>query len=188
MHDLSPLTALGGTSAQVDVVGNVTISEIPDVALASVAARSGAEKACGQKLKKVLGTAPPEPGCAVLTDPVSAVWMAADQWMLWAPHDTHEDLAGFLLSRMDGTASVTEQNDAWVCFDLTGISVVQMFERLCPVPVRRLCTGAAQRTTIDHLGCFLIVAETGKSVRIFGPRSSAGSLHHALVTAAHSIA
>ena len=39
VHDLKPITALGGTTAQVDVVAGVTLRENPGLALASVAAR-----------------------------------------------------------------------------------------------------------------------------------------------------
>ena len=41
MHDLVPLTPLGGDSAQSKTIKGVTISEMPDFAYASMAIRHG---------------------------------------------------------------------------------------------------------------------------------------------------
>jgi sarcosine oxidase subunit gamma len=188
VHDLTPLTALGGTDPQVDTIGSVTITEVADLALASVTARHGQEKPCASTLAKLLGDALPGPGRALLATPLAAVWMGPDQWMIGAPFDSHEDLADQLKSKLKATASVTEQSDAWVCFDVTGAHVIAMFERLCAAPVRRMQAGDAQRTTIHHLGSFVICGAAGAHLRVLGARSSAGSLHHALVQAAQSVA
>jgi sarcosine oxidase subunit gamma len=188
VHSLRPLTALGGSSPQQDRIGALTIVETPDVALASVAARLGQEAVCRKALGGALGAAVPEPGKALLVDPVSALWMGPDQWLLWARHQSHELLADGIKTELGAAASVTEQNDAWVCFDVSGPSVVDLSERLCAAPARRMRTGDAQRTAIHHMGCFLIVLEAGQEFRFVAPRSSAGSFHHALVTAARSVA
>lgn len=188
MHDLVPLTALGGSAAQIDTIGSVTIAEQPGIALASVAARFGNEKAAAETLSKFVNAQPPEPGKATLSSPISMVWMAQDQWMLFADYQTHETFADELRSALGQDASVTEQSDAWVCFDLRGESVIDMCERLCAAPVRRMQTADAQRTTVHHLGCFIICLEAGQEIRFMGPRSSAGSLHHALISAARSVA
>jgi sarcosine oxidase subunit gamma len=166
----------------------MTIAENPDLSVASVAARLGQEASCQERLSTLLGADPPLPGEALLRDPVSAIWTGADQWMMTASYSDHENLAGDLKSHLGETASVTEQSDAWVCFDISGNDLEALFERLCPVPLRRLATGAAQRTTIDHLGCFVILTQSGQVARVLGPRSSAASLHHAVTTAAISIA
>ena len=99
-----------------------------------------------------------------------------------ATHESHETLAAQLAAKAKGTASVTEQNDAWCCFDLSGPRLASVFELLCPVNLRACAGGEATRTGIDHLGCFLLVLSPDH-VRVLGPRSSAGSLHHALLTA-----
>jgi sarcosine oxidase subunit gamma len=188
VHDLVPLTALGGSEAQVETNGTVTLTELPDLALASVTARLGHDDACAEGLQALLGAEPPGPGKAVLASPLSAVWMGPDQWMIGAPFDSHEDLAARLKMKLKDAASVTEQSDGWVCFDVTGADVVAMFERLCAAPVRRMQAGDAQRSTIHQMGCFVICGAPGAHIRVLGPRSSAGSLHHALMQAAVSVA
>jgi sarcosine oxidase, subunit gamma len=82
-------------------------------------------------------------------------------------------------------ASLTEQTDGWVRFDVTGPNLPQLFERLCSYDLRAHTPGSATRTVIEHLGCYVVLRATDL-VSVIGPRSSAHSLHHALITAAHS--
>ena len=183
MHDLIPITALGGMAPRVDMVTDVTLAEVPDVALASVAARLGKEAACAKMLKALLGAAAPGPGRATAGKDYAALWMGPEQWMLSAGFDTHEDIAAQIKAQLTDTASVTEQTDAWTCFDLTGSRINAVLELLCNINLTQFVTGDATRTSIHHLGCFVICTEAGQSVRILGPRASAGSLHHAVTTA-----
>ncbi len=183
MHDLAPLTALGGTAPREDSHGGVTLTENPGLALASVTARRGHEAACRDHLAALLEGEAPGPGRSRLHDPEAAFWMAPDQWMVGAPYATHEDLAERLSARFGATASVTEQSDAWVCFDLRGAGVEAVMELCCNANVRAMVTGDAVRTSIHHLGAYVLRCDPASHLRILGPRASAGSLHHALLTA-----
>jgi sarcosine oxidase subunit gamma len=183
VHDLTPITALGGNVAQVDTVAGVTLTENPGLALASVMARIGHEQACAKHLADLLGTDAPSPGQCRLHDPEAAFWMGPDQWMVGAPFATHEDLADQLKTRFGAAASITEQTDAWACFDLRGDGMEAVMELCCNLNMRAMQTGDAQRTSIHHLGCFVLRHDPPDWVRILGPRSSAASLHHALKTA-----
>lgn len=187
MHNLTPITALGGAEPRVDVFDHITISENDGLALASVMARLGKETACHKVLKKLLG-AVPDTGRAVLHDPEAGFCMGPDQWMIGAPKDTHERLADDLKAMFGDSASVTEQSGAWVCFDLRGPAMEDMSERLCNIPIRQMTSGDARRTVIHQLGCFVIRRADADHLRLFGPRASAATLHHALITAAHSTA
>lgn len=183
VHDLTPITALGGATAQVDTVAGVTLTENPGLALASVMARMGHEAACAAHLADLLESDAPGPGRCRLHDPEAAFWMGPDQWMVGAPFDTHEDLAAQLKTRFGETASITEQTDAWATFDLRGDGMEAVMELCCNINIRAMQTGDAQRTSIHHLGCFALRRDPSNWVRILTPRSSAASLHHALKTA-----
>lgn len=187
MHDLKQVTALGNAQARVDRFDHVTIAENDGLALASVAARRGRDKDCHAVLKKLLG-AVPGPGRAQLHDPEAGFWMGPDQWMIGAPRETHEMLADTLKNLLGDAASVTEQSGAWVTFDITGPAMPDLCERLCAVPIRTMTAGDAQRTIIHQLGCFVLRRADDDHIRVLGPRASAGTLHHALLTAAHSVA
>ena len=182
MHDLSPITALGGPEPRVDMIGAMTLSENPGLALASVTARLGQVDACRLHLAQLLNGDVPGPGKARLHDPEAAFWMGPDQWMVSAPFASHEDLATQLKARFGDAASVIEQTDGWVCFDLRGDRIEAVMELLCAINIRTMQPGDAIRTVIHHLGCFVIRKDPATWVRILGPRASAGSLHHAMVT------
>lgn len=187
MHDLTPLTALGGALPRRDVFPDLVIAEVPFLPLASVAARQGHTAVCAERLSRFLGVAPPPPGQVSFGAEYACFWTGPEQWMVDAAPSGPEDIADLLKSRMQDAASVTEQSDGWAAFDLSGPPAIDMLERLCPLPARRMQRGDATRTTIDHLGCFALCLETGQHFRILGPRSAAASLVHALVTAARAV-
>jgi sarcosine oxidase, subunit gamma len=183
VHDLAPLCALGGTDPKTDTVAGVTLTENPGLALASVAARRGQENACRDHLSALLEGPVPGPGKTVLHDPEASFWMGPDQWMVGAPIATHEDLATQLKSRFDTTASITEQTDAWVCFDMRGDGIEDVVRLCANVDIDQMQTGDAQRTVIHYMGVYVLRRDPSNWLRILGARSSAKSLHHALVTA-----
>lgn len=187
MHDLTAITALGGHSQRVDTFGDFTLRENDGLALASVHARLGHETACRKHLADMFDGNIPEVGKAVLRDPEAVFWTGPDQWMVGAPYTTHEDLAAQLKARFGTSASITEQSDAWACFDLQSANMEPVMELLCPINIREMQTGDVQRTSIHHLGCFVIRRDPNDWVSILGPRASAGSLHHAVVTAMQSV-
>lgn len=185
MHDLAPLTALGASSARTDTIGPVTIAEAPDQALASVAARQGQETACLTALETLLGTPAPAIAHHARGAALSAFWMGPHVWMIEAPYGSHPDLASQVKTACADTASVTEQTGAWARFDLTGQDLPRLMERLCNLDMGKMLAGQARRSVIEHLGCYVIRHDT--CITIYGPRASAQSLHHALVTAARSV-
>lgn len=186
MHDLVAISPLGGPAPRADDFGAVKINECPDWALASATARRSREKAMATAAKKLLGFALPDVSCSTTKGAFTALWIGPDQWMIEAPHDTHEDLAKQVKSALGDTASVTEQTDGWARFDLTGPGCHDVLERLCNVNTRAMLDGAVTRTRLEHLGCFVVCREKDAHFSVIGPRSSAGSIHHALVTAAKS--
>ena len=178
-HRLKSLTPLGHANPQTDTIGPVTITENVSVALASLATRKGRDGDVA-KAAKLLNITLPAPGHAS----ESALWLAPDQWMIEAPFATHEDITAYLKPAFGDAASITEQTDAWVRFDLSGPDLQAMFELLCSLDTRSMKPGHSTRTVIEHLGCYVRCRDQGFT--ILGPRSSAKSLHHALITAAKS--
>lgn len=181
---LEPLTPLGHGAPEITAIGPVTITERTDVALASLAIRRGraAEVAA---IAQQSGIPLPEPGHHA-TDTLAAFWLAPDMWMIEAPFATHEDIRAHLLQQFGDAASITEQTDAWVRFDVTSDTIPALMERLSNFDLAKAANNAATRTVIDHLGCYLIKRSRAE-VTLYGPRSSAHSLHHALTTAATSL-
>lgn len=180
---LKALTPLGRDAPVSETVGPVTITENVGVALASLASRMGREAEVAVAAQAA-GLPLPGPGRAE-TASYGAIWLGSEQWMIEAPFETHEDIVAILKPLFGEAASITEQTDAWVRFDLTAADLPALFERLCGYDLRRNGLGSATRTVIEHLGCY-VVRRAENQVSVIGPRSSAHSLHHALITAAKS--
>ncbi len=183
MHDLVAITPLGADRARQDRVGAVTLTEAPDWALVSVTARLGQEDACCAAMTVLIGAALPGPGGAVAGAEFGAFWAGPDQWMIEAPYADHEDLAGEVMVVLGDAASVSDQSDGWCRFDLLGEGLNAVLERLCNLDLGAMGTGSANRTAIEHLGCFVLCRTAGAHVSVIGGRSSADSLHHAILTA-----
>ncbi|NJS38047.1 MAG: sarcosine oxidase subunit gamma [Rhodobacteraceae bacterium] len=182
MADLRALTALGVHEPAVVTVGPLTISERFDIAVASLAVRRGRDL---MGAAKTAGVPLPLPAQYQAAAPYSAFWVTPEMWFVEAPFASHEAIAALLKAAFADAASITEQTDAWVIFDLHARDLALVLERLCNVDFRTAPEGHATRTVIDHLGCYLVKLGAG-AARVYGPRSSAQSLLHAVEVAAAS--
>lgn len=183
---LKPLTALGHVAPVHEILGPWTLTERFDVALASLAPRRGRLAEVEAAAAKA-GIPLPAPARAQSGTPFGAFWMTPEMWMVEAPFDSHEDIRPAMLAIFGEAASITEQTDAWARFDLSGEGLERLMERLSNFDLGPAPEGAATRTVIEHLGVYLI-KRSATEITLYGPRSSAQSLHHALVTAATAAA
>ncbi|SMR72955.1 sarcosine oxidase subunit gamma [Aliiroseovarius halocynthiae] len=184
MHNLKPITPLGAETARVDQFSALTIAEVPDRALASLTAREGC-KEFREKASAFLGFELPSVGQSAAGSAYAAFWIGPESWMVDAPYGGNEDLARQVKAAVEGSASVVEQTDGWCRFDLSGEATIAVLERLCNADCQQMAVGAVTRTQIHHLGCFMWRQDGVFTV--IGPRSSAGSLHHALMQTAQSV-
>lgn len=182
-HRLRPLSALGRSSLAPDAVGPVTIAESMDAALASLAARRGREAELQARAADA-GIPLPGPGEAAVQGDWGAFWMSPGMWFVEAPYASHGDIVTHLKPLFGDSASLTEQTDAWVRFEVTG-PLQPLFERVCNLDLHRFVPGSATRTVIEHLGVYAI-RRSPEVMTLLGPRSSAASLRHALLAAARS--
>ena len=183
-HRLKPITPLGHAAPHAVTIGPVTITEVVDTALASLAARMGEAKAVAD-IAETAGIPLPPPGRAAAGATYASFWLSPEMWMVEAPFATHEDIVAILKPHFGEAASITEQTDAWARFDVKGADLPAMFERLCNFDLRSNGPGSATRTVIEHLGCYVVIRGEGH-LSVIGPRSSAASIFHALETAARS--
>lgn len=180
MPELKPLTALGTAEPRRARLGGLTIAEDPDLALASLALRrDGAAPA-------PFGLALPGPGEWRGAAGAAAFWTGPGQWMIEAPGRAGEDFAAAVKAEAPG-ASVTEQTDGWVAFEIAADAgaapLHALLERLVNLDLSRFGPGSATRTHLEHMSvCVIRRAET--RCAILGMRSAAGSLWHALEQAA----
>jgi sarcosine oxidase, subunit gamma len=182
---LKPLTALGHDAPKLVTIGTYQIAERFDVALASLAVRRGRDKDVA-KIAKAAKLVLAAPAKSEAGKTYSSFWLSHEQWMIEADFASHENIEVELKSLFGDAASITEQTDAWVRFDVSAPNLLPLFERLCNVDLVQASDGFASRTVIEHIGCYL-VKRSATVVTVYGPRSSAQSLLHVIETAAHSV-
>lgn len=180
MPDLTPITALGAPVPRAETFGALTISENAELALASLALRRGTAAPAP------FGLTLPGPGGWVSGEGVAAFWTGPGQWMIEAPGRAGEDFAADLRRAAPGS-SVTEQTDGWVAFEIGSASgalpLLRLMEKLVNLDPEGLMPGRASRTLLEHLSVYLIRRAEDR-LAVLGMRSAAGSLWHALATAA----
>ena len=182
---LTPLTALCHAVPEDIEIGPYLIAERFDIALASVAARRGRGDVLAAAARAA-GLPLPPPARAETGAPFSAFWVAPDMWFVEAPFAHHQDIAAHLKAVLGDAASITEQTDAWVRFDVSAPTLTPLLERLTNLDLASAPAHFASRTVIDHLGCYLIKRAT-TAITLYGPRSSAANLLHAIEVTAKSI-
>ena len=190
MASLTAITALGGTVPRDDVIGTIRITEITTTCLASLAMRRGRTAAFAKAAATMFDTDLPAPGQRQGDHARGVIWMGPDQFLVEDDTGT-ADMAGdctkWLGTTFGDSASITDQSDAWVRFDIRGDDTPAMLERLSAADARQMLAGAAVRTPVHHMLCVLVCRETGTAFTLYGPRASAQSLHHALTTAAAAL-
>jgi sarcosine oxidase subunit gamma len=187
-HSLKPLTPLGNDNPVSVSIGNAQITELTNFAFASLAQRGGKSRPFAAAAKRLFKIKLPAPGHSTSKDDFTVFWSSPEQWFVEAPLATHEDIASILKAEFEESASITEQSGGWCRFDLDGNASTSILERLCSVDTAAMNGNAATRSVIEHIGVFLLCRKIGTHFSIYGPRSSAGSLYHALVIAAKSVA
>ncbi|ARE41346.1 Sarcosine oxidase gamma subunit [Rhodovulum sp. P5] len=177
MVDLSPLTALGGTAPMTRKVGALTLIERPDIALVSLA------RPRGQVAPVLPGLSLPGPGRYASGPDLATFWSAPGQWMVEGSSQAETDFAAHVRALAPGTC-VTDQTDAWAAIDIQGdgMSLRHFLGRTVNLPPRATAVGHATRSVLHHMPVFL-VRRSEDHLTLWGMRSSAGSLWHAVETA-----
>ena len=174
---LKPMTALGSDVALSETFGAITISERPDIGIASIASRRDVPGPAS-----VFGLALPGPGEMATGDGISIIWSAPRQWMVLGDGRAEQDFASEVKAAVE-ECSVTEQTDGFVCIYVISKNGPQplqdLLTKLVNLDPARLSPGCATRTLMEHMSVFL-VRHSETRLAILSMRSSAKSLWHAL--------
>ncbi|SJM30303.1 sarcosine oxidase subunit gamma [Mesorhizobium delmotii] len=180
MTDLNAFTALGAAQPRLASFGALEIRENPDLALASLGLRRG----IGEPMP--FGLTLPGPGRWVSGQGVAALWIGLDQWMIEAEGRGEQDFVAEIRQVVPG-CSVTEQTDGWAAFEIVsqgGTAPLEaLLSKLANIDLAVFGPGRATSTGLEHMRCF-VIRRSDTHVALLGARSSAGSLWHALETAA----
>lgn len=172
---------LGGRAPLRESLDGVEMEEAAGRSLVSIAARLGAETALRRKLREAFGIDLPGPGRLAVGHQIAFAWMGRGQWMADAAEDAVPALEAELAAAAGGTASLTDQSDAWVRLRLSGRNVRAALGRLCMLDLddERFPHGSAARTVVEHLGAVILHPEPG-IYELWSARSSARSFADAI--------
>lgn len=97
------------------------------------------------------------------------------------------ELFKYLQNTLNSTAYLTNQSDSWAVLDIDGQLTLPALERLCMLDMASFDTGSVARTVMEQLA-IIIERSDAEGVRLFSPRSSAGSFLHAVTTSLQNVA
>ncbi len=185
---LTPRSPLAGAAALAESWPGFAISEVTDLALASLATRRGQETKLRTRAKTRFGFEPPAPGRTASGDGMTFLWTGHEQWFVEAPESALGGLEALLRETFGDSAAVTEQSDAWASLRLEGPATRAVLEKLCPLDLHPVAfpPGATGRTTLEHVSAIITSRDDRGRFSILTPRSSAGSFLHHLHQAADS--
>lgn len=168
----------------------VSLRAPADLAIVSIALPLGGEAAAEKAIKTAYGAALPAPGKSALSKDGTArlVRLSPDAAFVVFQHAT-PDAEPHVAGKLKGAAYTTDQTDVWSALEISGAKARTALERICPIDLHpdAFADGDAARTTMEHLGTFII--RTGNDTfLLMSGSSSAKSFLHAVETSIHNTA
>ena len=183
---LKPLNALGGYDLERSSFNGIEISEKYLNSLASIGCSGPLLKNLSKKLKSTFDIEVPGPGKSVASQKVRVSWTAQGQWFIESDKVFPQGFDIYLLEKLGKEFAITDQSDGWVKFSLSGDNLLKALEKCIMLDLYKMVGGAFSRCSLEHIGVYLLCERNKKDFLIYGPRSSAKSLHHALIQASIS--
>ena len=158
----------------VRAISGVTLTEVTDLNILSIATPLGGEKKRDAALKK-LNLAPTAPGKSITEGNMRLIGMAADQHFLLVENGVLPDVKD---------TYTTDQTHNWVAIRAEGDAIWPAMDRLCMLDLHPdACqVNDAPRFDIETMLAVMIKEEDNK-ILLLGASSSARSFLHAIETA-----
>ena len=184
---LKPLNALGGNDLERSSFNGIEITEKYLNSLASIGCSEPLLKNFSKKLKSIFDIEVPGPGKSVASQKVRVSWTAQGQWFIESDEVFSQGFDSYLLEKLGKEFMVTDQSDGWVKFSLSGDNILKALEKCIMLDLYKMTGGSFSRCSLEHIGVYLLCERAKRDFLIYGPRSSANSLHHALIQASISV-
>ncbi len=164
-----------------DFIG-ISLTEIINKALVSIATPVGGEVKLASAIKKSFNIKMPEVGFSANSENEDAVFLGMQPDLMFVYFDHSADSAdAFISQQLKNSGYYSDQTDSWVMVSLTGPMVRCALERICSLDLHpeAFPSGKVSRTVMEHLGVIIYRATPDKFI-LFSARSSARSFLHAL--------
>lgn len=185
-NGLTAITPLGGYKFETDTI---SIVEVTDRGIVSVATPMAGEKLLTQSIAAEFSTAIPAPGMSTSSVKSNArlLGLASDQLFIVFDDPQNTEPAR-IIRALESSAYLTDQSDTWVCIRVSGPASRLALERICPIDLHdeSFSVGAVARTAMEHLGAIIYRDDIDNFV-LMSAVSSARAFLHAIETSAKNI-
>ncbi len=156
----------------------ITLREMSDFEIVSIAVVNGEETNFGKMFKKAFDAAPPSPATFSQTKTGKVLWTGQSQYFLF--QDGQDDrLDEALAKTFEGKAYTTLQTDGWAAVEVAGSRVHDLLERFIPLDISHAKIGFGARTTAHHMSV-LVMKTSEDTYELLTPRSSSKTFLEAL--------
>ena len=182
-YTLTATTPLDGFSRGFN---GVSLTEVSDRSIVSIATPLGGEAGLSKALTKTYKVALPKVGQSLASPLDNAVFMGMAQDQIFVLFDHSDDKPVEVVSKhLKDSAYLTDQSDSYVMLRVSGVNSRLVLERICPIDLAPAAfpVGSLARTIMEHLGT-VIVHEKEDTFLLMSARSSAKSFLEAVETSA----
>ena len=171
--------------------GALSLSEVTDRAIFSLAIPLGLETEVSNKIKSEFDINTPAIGRAAETRDglITMLRLGVDQLFCFidSEQETNRAHAEFS-SRLGGCVYTTDQSDVWVSLMLSGNEVRKVLERICPIDLHpsKFTVSCFARTVMEHLGT-IVYHHSDNGFTLMSASSSAKSFLHAIETSIENV-
>ena len=166
-----------------DLVLDSCSVQVLSMSIMSFAMPRGQKTAVAKGLK-TLGLSLPTAPKIFIKDGLYIVQTQPDQWFFISDEPPKKQTEKQTLKQISTLGYCTDQSHGWVGVELSGVDVLSVLERLCPLNLSQqtFAINASARTSLDHLGVLMIRLGDNRFY-LFSAASSAQSFLHGIKTA-----
>lgn len=167
----------------------LTIAEVTNRAIVSIATPEGGEKRLSKAIKTAFKATVPDIGESQNSSFSNGrlLGMQPGQILFVFEHDG-AGAAQVVAGKLKDAAYLSDQSDSFVMLTMAGENACLALERICLLDLHpdAFAIGAVARTSMEHLSV-IILREAEDTFLLLSPRSSAQSFLHALETSIYNV-
>ena len=182
--ELKKESFLGGFSK---TINNVSIKEIKVHRITSLAIPLKNERKCSSQFKRTFKKLMPDIEESFIISKDKVMFRLAND-MLFLCENSSERMSKATIDFLKQSFYSTDQSGGWCCIQVSGINVLKMLERICPLDLseERFKTLNVKRTSMEHLGV-IIFKKSPKEFLLYSASSSSKSFLHAVETSCKNL-
>ena len=175
---------LGGLAK---TINNVSIKEIMDHRITSLAIPLTNENKCAFQFKRIFNKLIPDIEKSLIISKGNVIFRLATD-MLFLCENSNKKMPKATIDFLKRIFYSTDQSGGWCCLQVSGNNVLRMLERICPLDLseERFKTLDVKRTSMEHLGVIIFKKST-KEFFLYSASSSSKSFLHAVETSCKNL-